>query len=79
MKDGELRSLVVMVSVANLVEFFELVNIKYELNIETQPTHITLYVKESGVYLIDSKDLKTKTEIIKKPKQLSKLVFCLNK
>ena len=37
------KTIIVMCKVPNLNKFFELMNKKYELNIEYPPTHVTLY------------------------------------
>lgn len=64
--ENNLRSLVVMCKVSNLDGFFELINKKYGLNIETPPTHITIYTSEPevGIFLTNSKDIKQMTKIV---------------
>ena len=63
-------SIIVMCEVANLNNFFDLVNEKYGLNIKYPVPHVTLYNTlkgEPGWYLLDIEDLKTYTTFIENP------------
>src|SRR3989344_2773066 len=60
-RDGINKTVVIMCEVSNLNKFFDFLNKKYSLNVKYLPTHITLYntIKgKSGIYLLDSDDLK---------------------
>jgi len=63
------KTIIVTCNVSNLDKFFELVNKKYELNIEYPPTHVTLYKLPGklGIFLIDSNDIKNLTKPIPNP------------
>jgi hypothetical protein len=63
------KTVIVMCKVPNLDKFFELINKKYELNIEYPPTHVTLYKLPGklGIFLIDSNDIKNLTKSITNP------------
>lgn len=63
------ESIVVMCKVSNLDKFFDLINKKYELEIEYPPTHVTLYTPSSklGIFLSDSSDIKNLTTPIDNP------------
>ena len=65
----DLKSVVVMCEILNLEKFFEIIDEKYELNIEYPPTHITLYTLESkpGIFLTDANDIKNLTKPISNP------------
>lgn len=71
--DKERRSLIVMCEVSNLNNFFNLINKKYSLNIETQPTHLTLYTLQPdlGIFLTNTQDIKNMTKLIDVPKNIS--------
>lgn len=66
---NDLKSIVVMCKVSNLDKFFEIINKKYELEIEYLPTHVTLYTLESkpGIFLTDVNDIKNLTRPISNP------------
>jgi hypothetical protein len=68
-EQGENKTVVVMCGVSNLDKFFELINKKYNLNLEYPPTHVTLYKLENGVgiFLTDASDLKDFTKPIPSP------------
>ncbi|ETB63677.1 TPA: hypothetical protein DIC38_03225 [Candidatus Nomurabacteria bacterium] len=68
-EENDLRSVVIMCDVTNLDIFFKLINEKYNLNLETSPTHVTLYIlpDKGGIFILDSEDLKNKTELIEIP------------
>jgi hypothetical protein len=65
----DLKSIIVMCKVPNLDKFFDLMNKKYSLNIEYPPTHVTLYtpLSKTGIFLIDSNDIKNLTVPIENP------------
>lgn len=64
----ERRSVIVMCDVSNLDKFFELINKKYNLQIEYPPTHVTLYaLQDRGIYLTDSQDIQKLTKLIFNP------------
>lgn len=67
---NERRTIVVMCDISNLKEFFELMNKKYNLNVEYQPTHVTIYTlqPELGIFLSDGNDLRELTKVISNPK-----------
>ncbi|MFA6554184.1 MAG: hypothetical protein WCS89_01620 [Candidatus Paceibacterota bacterium] len=66
---NERRTIVAMCDISNLREFFDLVNKKYNLNVEYQPTHVTVYTlqPELGIFLSDSNDLERLTKVIPNP------------
>ena len=66
---GERYSVVVMCEISNLDEFFIYLNEKYNIQIESQPTHVTLYTLEhnTGIFLTDSEDIKNLTKSISNP------------
>jgi len=63
------KTLVVMCEVSNLDNFFDFINKKYSLEIESPPAHVTLYTEdgESGIYLIRADDIKNFTKPIPNP------------
>lgn len=65
-QEKDLRTIVVMCKVSNLDKFFKLINQKYNINIETPPTHVTLYTlyDKLGIFILDNDDLYLKTKII---------------
>ncbi len=67
--EGERCSLVVLCDVSNLNEFFDRMNVRYDLNLEYPPTHVTLYTLQldKGIFLTDRKDIDQKTKVIKNP------------
>lgn len=66
---NERRSVIIMCDVSNLDKFFDLINEKYDLQLEYPPTHVTLYTlqPDKGIFLTDSKDIETMTKSIKNP------------
>jgi len=66
-------SLVVMCDVSNLDKFFDLINEKYQLNIEYPPTHVTLYTLQpnKGVFLTNSDEINNLTKVVSKPSGIS--------
>lgn len=64
---GEKRTIVVMVESENINEYFLDLNKTFNINVPTQPTHITLYTLQpnKGIGLTSPKDLDEKTTIIR--------------
>ncbi len=67
---NERRTIVAMCDISNLKEFFDLINKKYNLKVEYQPTHVTIYTlqPELGIFISDSNDLRELTKVITNPK-----------
>ena len=67
--EKEKRSVILMAEVSNLDKFFNILNQKYGLNVESQPTHVTLYTlqPDMGIFITDSKDLENLTKVIESP------------
>jgi hypothetical protein len=67
--EKEKRSIIMMCDISNLNKFFDFINEKYNLQVEYPPTHVTLYTlqQDIGIFLTDSKDIKTMTKSIKNP------------
>ncbi|MDD4531615.1 MAG: hypothetical protein PHH21_02840 [Candidatus Pacebacteria bacterium] len=67
--ENEKKSIVVMAEVSNIDKFFNILNKKYGLKAEVQPTHVTLYTLQPdiGIFITDSKDLEHLTKTIKSP------------
>lgn len=67
--EGERRSVVVMCDVSNLNKFFDLINERYDLQLEYPPIHVTLYTLQldEGIFLTDTKDIETMTKPIPNP------------
>lgn len=63
--DGR-KTLVVMVNISNLEGFFEELRTKLNIEVDTQPTHITLYTLEldEGIGINGQKDLGDLTEVV---------------
>ena len=68
-EEGELKTVIVTCGVSNLPKFFELLNQKYELDVEYPPTHVTLYAHDgkTGIFITDSNDIKNLTQSISNP------------
>lgn len=69
-KKREKKTIVAMCKVSNLNKFFDFINEKYELSIKYPVPHVTLYNTakgESGMYLMDSEDIKNFTILIENP------------
>jgi len=68
-EEDSLKTVVVMCRVSNLDKFFEILNEKYNLNIEYPPTHVTLYAHDgaTGIFLTDANDIKNLTKPIPNP------------
>ena len=73
---NERKSVVLMAEISNLNGFFDTINQKYELSVETPPTHVTLYTfqPDLGIFITDSKELKQLTKVIDNP--IKTLKFC---
>jgi hypothetical protein len=58
-----------MCDISNLNNFFDLINKKYDLQIEYQPTHVTLYTLQpnKGIFLADSGDIEKLSKPITNP------------
>jgi len=67
--ENEEKSIVVMAEVSNIDKFFNILNEKYGLKAEVQPTHVTLYTLQPdiGIFITDSKNLEHLTKTIKSP------------
>ncbi len=76
-KELEEKSLVIMCEVVNLKEFFGLINLKYGLKIEYQPTHVTIFTlhPDIGIFLTNQEDLKNLSQIVNP--ELDKNIFKL--
>lgn len=63
------KTIIITCKVPNLDKFFELINKKYELNIEYPPTHVTLYKLpgKMGIFLTDASDINNLTKPIPNP------------
>src|SRR3989344_2718297 len=68
-EEKNLKTVIVMCKVSNLDKFFEILNKKYNLNIEYPPTHVTLYAHDgkTGIFLTDSDDIKNFTVPVDNP------------
>lgn len=77
-EQNENKSIVVMTEVLNINKFFDFLNQKYNLNIEYQPTHVTLYTlqPDMGIFIIDPKDLKQLTKVIQNPFSETEQLSC---
>lgn len=71
-EEGELKALVVMCEISNLNVFFGMVNEKYNINFEYQPTHVTLYTLQPdvGIFLIDADDLDSLSHVVQSPPEI---------
>ncbi len=71
---NERRTVVVMCEVVNLSGFFDLLNKKYDLDLEYPPTHVTLYTlqPDAGIFLTDSFDIQNFTKVIEAPEDVKK-------
>jgi hypothetical protein len=67
--ENERRSVIAMCEIANLNKFFDLLNKKYDLELEYPPTHVTLYTLklDEGIFLTDAKDMEEMTKEIPNP------------
>ncbi len=65
-KTRERKSLIVMVEINNLGDFFENVRKHFQIDIDNQPTHITLYtlIKDEGIGINNQNDLLKLTEVV---------------
>lgn len=60
------KTLVVMVNISNIEEFFQVLRDELDIEVDTQPTHITLYTLnlDEGIGINGQKDLENLTEIV---------------
>ena len=67
--ERDLKTVVVFCNVSSLDKFFELINKKYNLDIEYPPTHVTLYAHDgkTGIFITDAEDVKNLTKPIPNP------------
>jgi hypothetical protein len=63
------RSVVLMCNISNLDKFFDFINNKYGLRLESPPTHVTLYTLAPypGIFLTDTDDIDQFTKKIEAP------------
>jgi hypothetical protein len=63
------RAVVAMCDISNLKEFFDLINKKYTLKVEYQPTHVTIYTLQPdvGIFLSNEDDVQNLTKVIPNP------------
>ena len=68
-EENNLKTVIILCEVSNLVKFFGILSKKYGLKIEYPPTHVTLYAHngKTGIFLIDSNDIKNLTKSIPNP------------
>ena len=69
-EEADQKTIVIFCNVSKLKIFFELINKKYNLNIEYPPTHVTLYTLlpgKLGIFLTDADDIKNLTKPISNP------------
>lgn len=74
-EQNDLKTIVAMCEVENLHELFIVLNQKYGVNMETPPTHVTLYTLNGGpgIFLIVQSDLQALTQPIINPEILQVL------
>lgn len=65
-KETGRETVIIMCNVLNIKEFIETLNKKLNFDIETPPTHVTLYTlqQDKGIGLNNSSDIKSKTSVI---------------
>ncbi len=70
---NERRSVVAMCEVTNLEKFFDLLNEKYNLQLEIPPTHVMLYTlqQNAGIFLTNSDDIQELTKVVPKPEKIA--------
>ncbi|MAZ40548.1 hypothetical protein CL654_00315 [bacterium] len=73
--NNDRRTVIVMSKVSNLDKFFQLLNSKYNLNLETPPAHVTLYTlqPELGIFLVDGEDLDSLSKTVEVPEGIQKV------
>lgn len=66
---GDKRSVIVMCEMRNLDEFFDNIKQKFMIQLDYQPTHITLYTLglDQGIFLVDKQDMRDLTTVIACP------------
>ncbi len=69
LEQNDQKSIVVFCEVSNINKFFDILNEKYNLNLECPPMHVTIYLLEGklGIFLTDTNDLNDFTKIIPNP------------
>jgi len=67
--EDEKRTIIAMCEVSNLKEFFEIVNTKYNLQLEYPPLHVTLYTLQPdvGIFVTDKADIENLTTVLPNP------------
>lgn len=60
------KTLVVMVDISNINEFFEELRKRLDIEVDVQPTHVTLYTLklDEGIGINGQEDLKNLTEVV---------------
>jgi hypothetical protein len=68
-EQNDQKSIVAFCEVSNINKFFDILNEKYNLNLECPPMHVTIYLLEGklGIFLTDTNDLNDFTKIIPNP------------
>jgi hypothetical protein len=71
-KNGDRVTLIAMVTVPGIEEFFAILRQKYSVDIPLQPTHITIYTlqPEKGIGIFSHKQLEHESEIVEAPLNL---------
>lgn len=69
---NERRTVVVMCDVVNIDQFFDLLNVRYNLKLQHPPTHVTLYTLQPdvGIFMTDSDDMTHLSKVIPSPIRL---------
>ena len=76
-EENDRKSVVVMCNIFNLDTFFDLLNKKYNIALEYQPTHVSLFTLQldKAIFLTDSGDLERLTKVIPRPSEVSSQRF----
>ena len=71
-EEGDRKSIVVMCDISNLDKFFDILNKKYQLTLEHQPTHLSLFTlqPDKAIFLTDSYDLKKLSRVTPRPNEI---------
>lgn len=66
---NEKRTVIAMCEVSNLNEFFDVMNKKYGLKVESPPAHVTLYTLQPnlGIFLVNNEDINNLTKTVVLP------------
>lgn len=78
LEKGEQKTIIVMAEVEHLEEFFNEVRGRYQTEIPSQPTHVTLYTlppDRIGVGIFDEKQLEEQTKVVVLPELMDKLTI----